>query len=254
MALIQCPDCGKEISSRAEACPFCGCPINEETLAEVAARDGADVILTAPAVSEMPNYPEMPSYSGAPAPAESGGVLDTVNGYANMAMNKAREIASYKRVGLLEIDEGGKRFRILKKVNRDGAGKKLLRGTAAVYTLGLSLAAEKAYKKVSAYTNTSDAWYQFADLVSYHQEVQNSRQYSSSGSSYSRKGITSRSRQSTTKNVTDSASIVLNMNNLDEPVITIPFITKPVSGKEFEKINIKFQETIVGLNYILTNK
>lgn len=27
MALIKCPECGKEISNRAESCIFCGCPI-----------------------------------------------------------------------------------------------------------------------------------------------------------------------------------------------------------------------------------
>ena len=27
MALIKCPECGKEISSQAGACPNCGCPI-----------------------------------------------------------------------------------------------------------------------------------------------------------------------------------------------------------------------------------
>lgn len=26
MALINCPECGKEVSSYAEACPNCGCP------------------------------------------------------------------------------------------------------------------------------------------------------------------------------------------------------------------------------------
>ena len=31
MALIKCPDCGKEISSRAISCPNCGCPINNAT-------------------------------------------------------------------------------------------------------------------------------------------------------------------------------------------------------------------------------
>jgi len=29
MALIKCPDCGKEISNRATACKYCGCPIGE---------------------------------------------------------------------------------------------------------------------------------------------------------------------------------------------------------------------------------
>lgn len=29
MALIKCNDCGKEFSSKAEACPNCGCPVTE---------------------------------------------------------------------------------------------------------------------------------------------------------------------------------------------------------------------------------
>lgn len=28
MALIKCPECGKEVSSRAISCPNCGCPIS----------------------------------------------------------------------------------------------------------------------------------------------------------------------------------------------------------------------------------
>lgn len=32
MALIKCPECGKEISDKATSCPNCGCPINAETL------------------------------------------------------------------------------------------------------------------------------------------------------------------------------------------------------------------------------
>lgn len=28
MAIIACPECGKEISNKATACPHCGCPIN----------------------------------------------------------------------------------------------------------------------------------------------------------------------------------------------------------------------------------
>lgn len=30
MALIRCPECGKEISDKAQSCPNCGCPINNE--------------------------------------------------------------------------------------------------------------------------------------------------------------------------------------------------------------------------------
>ena len=28
MALIKCPECGKEISDKASACPNCGCPVD----------------------------------------------------------------------------------------------------------------------------------------------------------------------------------------------------------------------------------
>lgn len=33
MALVKCSECGKEISSKATACPYCGCPI-EDTVKE----------------------------------------------------------------------------------------------------------------------------------------------------------------------------------------------------------------------------
>lgn len=35
MAIIKCPDCGKDISDRAEACPNCGCPVEKKEAEEV---------------------------------------------------------------------------------------------------------------------------------------------------------------------------------------------------------------------------
>lgn len=35
MALIKCPECGKEISDRATACPNCGCPVADMTTSGV---------------------------------------------------------------------------------------------------------------------------------------------------------------------------------------------------------------------------
>lgn len=32
MALIKCPECGKEISDKAEKCIHCGCPIKKQTI------------------------------------------------------------------------------------------------------------------------------------------------------------------------------------------------------------------------------
>ena len=42
MALIKCPECGKEISDKASACPNCGCPISSsQSLSSVAGKDAA---------------------------------------------------------------------------------------------------------------------------------------------------------------------------------------------------------------------
>lgn len=35
MALIKCPECGKEVSDKAKACPNCGCPIDEGKSREI---------------------------------------------------------------------------------------------------------------------------------------------------------------------------------------------------------------------------
>jgi hypothetical protein len=34
MALARCPECGREVSTRAEFCPHCGCPLDSRTLEE----------------------------------------------------------------------------------------------------------------------------------------------------------------------------------------------------------------------------
>ena len=34
MALINCPECNSQVSSKAKACPECGCPIQENWFSE----------------------------------------------------------------------------------------------------------------------------------------------------------------------------------------------------------------------------
>ena len=36
MAIVSCPECGKQVSDRASACPNCGCPITEAQPSNVA--------------------------------------------------------------------------------------------------------------------------------------------------------------------------------------------------------------------------
>lgn len=35
MALIKCPECGREVSSKAVSCPHCGCPVDEKSKMEI---------------------------------------------------------------------------------------------------------------------------------------------------------------------------------------------------------------------------
>ena len=44
MALIKCPECGKEISDRAKACPSCGFPIQVEEKSESTVGSSAGII------------------------------------------------------------------------------------------------------------------------------------------------------------------------------------------------------------------
>lgn len=230
MALIICPECGREISSRATACPHCGCPINADTLAETF-------------TEEIPE--EERSFAD--------DALSKVGDFAAGAFNKLKETAGYTRTGALEIDEANRRFRVYKTGKTDGTGMKLLKGTAALYTLGLSVAAEKAVR--AGARAMSDDWYSFDDLISYSVNMDNERQKVSSGTRVGwAKGFSTRQHTSTTKNVTKSCSIIMQMNSLDEPVVEIPILTHSANGKELDKANQMLRETRAALDLILRRK
>lgn len=231
MPLVKCPDCGKEVSDRTGMCPFCGCPLNEETLNEVQNEEKFDF--------------EDETIDFLQDATEKAGAL------AKTAFNKFKEVQSYKRVGVLEIDEPNRRFKILKVANANivGAGAKLLKGTAAISTMGLSIAAEKAIKAVTR------EWYSFDDIISYRVVMDNAREHSTTGSkTYWGKGISTRTRKTTSKTVTQKASIILTMNSLDEPTIEIPIITKPLGGKEFDRASLMLRNTTAALDYIIKNR
>ena len=48
MALIKCPECGKEVSDKAGSCPECGCPISRECFPENARKQNKNKIVAAP--------------------------------------------------------------------------------------------------------------------------------------------------------------------------------------------------------------
>jgi len=48
MGLVTCPDCGKEVSDRAVACPNCGAPLRTDTRPQAAAAKVQEVVVVDP--------------------------------------------------------------------------------------------------------------------------------------------------------------------------------------------------------------
>ena len=122
-----------------------------------------------------------------------------------------------KKLGAVTIDEKKKRFQI----EKSGGG-----------LLG------------------ADKWYSFEDLISYKVRMDNQRERT--GGSAKIFGI--RSSGSTTKTVTHSMDIIITLDSLDHPTITIQIIKKPLSGRAFDNAMKLSDETKAGLDYIIRHK
>lgn len=96
----------------------------------------------------------------------------------------------------------------------------------------------------------SDKWHDFSDLITYKVRMDNQRERV--GGSTKLFGI--RSSGSTTKTVTHSMDIVVTLDSLDHPTVTIPIIKKPLSGRAFDNAMKYSDETKAGLDYILRHQ
>lgn len=93
-------------------------------------------------------------------------------------------------------------------------------------------------------------WHDYNELMSYKVRIDNERKRVGSGMRLF--GV--RTGGSTSKTVTNQLDIVVTLDSLDEPVITIPVIKKPLSGRAFDKAMALSDETKAGLEYILRHK
>jgi hypothetical protein len=50
MALVDCPECRRQVSDRARACPQCGCPIHSSTVPEAMLTSGGAVVASQPLI------------------------------------------------------------------------------------------------------------------------------------------------------------------------------------------------------------
>lgn len=244
MALINCPECGKEISDKAASCPNCGCPIesigfNEENLNTT----------------------------------ESSNFLSQVqNAFQSSVQNATNSsFVSYRatrKIGPVKIDENHKMFQIngtiLQNGKRTGIIGKSFKGLMAVSTLGMSVAAEKALgmggKKVGA-----NEWHEFSDLISYDlieddsvvttggvgQALIGGALFGGFGAVAG--GITGKRVQ---KKKIESLYIRVTLNSYKNSCVLLPLITKPAktNSKEYKNAFEDAQKILSILDVITHNK
>ena len=96
----------------------------------------------------------------------------------------------------------------------------------------------------------ADKWYDFSELMSYKVRMDNQRERVGG----SVKIFGSRQSGSKTKTVTHSMDIVVTLDNLSNPIVTIQVIKKPLSGRAFDNAIKYADETKAGLDYIIRHQ
>lgn len=245
MALIKCPECGKEVSDKATSCPNCGYPLdsflNEEDI---------DI--------------EENDYSS---------FSDTGRNYAKEAVSNAADAwndrnRATKKVGPVKIDEIHRTFQINGTVAKNGKKSgiigKSFKGLMAVSTMGMSLAAEKA---IGAGSNKvgANVWHPFGDLLSY-ELIEDDSVVTSGGVGQAlvggaifggfgavAGGITAKRKQ---KKKVESLMIKATLNSFDHPCILIPLITRPTKtdSREYQNAFNDAHNILSVLDVITHNK
>jgi hypothetical protein len=83
LALINCPECGREVSDQAEACPRCAYPIAKKLAAAAAG-------LSPPMDAQGTPEPDEPAEAGEPAPADRPGYRASEEGDESAGPSPAR--------------------------------------------------------------------------------------------------------------------------------------------------------------------
>ena len=101
MALINCPDCGRDVSDRAEACPACGCPIAKKKGLSSVACTGLAVFITG-LIASLYSVPKFFSAKAAfEASYKSGNSLSARYNDMGRMLESYRLVASISLIVLL---------------------------------------------------------------------------------------------------------------------------------------------------------
>ncbi len=272
MALINCPECNKEISDKASSCPNCGYPIASQESLFAETQSSMDSILQE-IYSIYPNnkiaaIKELHKctgnkideckiiidsyYSAAILPTKSESILFKHNSFH-----------ATKIIGPIQVDENNKLFKIKGKIvangKKDGLGKTLFKTSMAISTLGLSTLGNKSNK-----VGTNDC-FNFEDLLNYELLENDSLVISGGigqalisgaifgGAGGIAGGITGKRKQ---KKKVESLTIKITLNNFDASCIMIPLITKPTNtdSKEYQTVFNQSHQILSILDVITHNK
>lgn len=253
MALIECTECGKSFSDKAAACPVCGCPT-----VEITNQESLDI----PSV-EDPNETD-PPVEDAPSAPTFGGIVSNIQ---SSVVSSIKDKAAIKKVGPVQVDTQKRLFRISGSVavngKKDGLMKTMFKGTMAVGTMGMSVAAGKLMggkKKVG-----SKEWFEFDDLVGYELMQDDSVVVSGGvgqaligGALFGGFGAVAGavSGKRTSKKKIESLYLKITMNTFDMPCVMLPLITKPtkIDSKEYKNAFNQAHEILSMLDVITHNK
>ena len=248
MALITCPECGKQISDKAKTCPNCGCPVSDMNTEN----------------AEDQSTPEVNANNVA------GKMMNMVQSGIQTALeNNKNAIHVTKTVGPVQIDEPHHKFRINGSVpvngKKDGLGKSMFKGVMAVGTFGMSVAAEKIVGGGNKQKVGNKEWLDFSDLISYDLLEDDSLVTSGGvgqaliggalfgGFGAVAGGITGKKVQ---KKKVESMIIKVTVNNFGSPCIMIPLITKSTktNSKEYQTAFNEAHNILAALDVITHNK
>ena len=248
MALITCPECGKQISDKAKTCLNCGCPVSDMNNEN----------------AEDQSTPEVNANNVA------GKMMNMVQSGIQTALeNNKNAIHVTKTVGPVQIDEPHQKFRINGSVpvngKKDGLGKSMFKGIMAVGTLGMSVAAEKIVGGGNKQKVGNKEGMDFSDLISYDLLEDDSLVTSGGvgqaliggalfgGFGAVAGGITGKKVQ---KKKVESMIIKVTVNNFGSPCIMIPLIIKSTktNSKEYQTAFNEAHNILAALDVIAHNK
>lgn len=92
MALFNCPECGKEISDKAAACPHCGCPVSKQNENQLIGNEIADEAIYTNGEDILSDYGVTPKHNAT-------GEVENINSVASLQTNvKKKRLKGWHKV------------------------------------------------------------------------------------------------------------------------------------------------------------